>query len=61
MTSHDLQILDTLGTSDYINGELSDDGEQYNVFVMVMSIQLDAELDIPPHMVPPNPDDSDSS
>jgi hypothetical protein len=42
MTSHDLQILDTLGTSDYINGELSDD-----------------ELDIPPHMVPPNPDDSD--
>jgi len=42
MTSQDLQILDTLGTSDYISGELSDD-----------------ELDIPPHMVPPNPDDSD--
>ncbi|KAF7983712.1 hypothetical protein HWV62_19651 [Athelia sp. TMB] len=42
MTNQDLQILDTLGTSDYISGELSDD-----------------ELDIPPHMVPPNPDDSD--
>jgi len=42
MTSKDLQVLDTLGTSDYIKGELSDD-----------------ELDIPPHMVPPNPDDSD--
>lgn len=42
MSSQDLQILDTLGTSDYIKGELSDD-----------------ELDIPAHMVPPNPDDSD--
>lgn len=28
MTSQDLQILDTLGTSDYISGELSDDGER---------------------------------
>jgi len=42
MTRQDLQVLDTLGTPDYFNGELSDD-----------------ELDIPPHMVPPNPDDSD--
>ena len=30
-------------------------------FVMVMLVQLGAELDIPPHMIPPNPDDSDSS
>ena len=28
MTSQDLQILDTLGTSDYIKGELSDDGKK---------------------------------
>jgi len=42
MTRHDLQILNTLETADYMKGELSDD-----------------ELDIPPHMVPPNPDDSD--
>ncbi|KAG6907890.1 hypothetical protein DXG01_006997 [Tephrocybe rancida] len=42
MTRHDLQILDTMETTDYMKGELSDD-----------------ELDIPPHMVPPNPDDSD--
>ncbi|KAJ7600651.1 hypothetical protein C8J56DRAFT_999799 [Mycena floridula] len=42
MTRHDLQVLDTLETPDYIKGDLSDD-----------------DLDIPPHMVPPNPDDSD--
>lgn len=42
MTRHDLQILDTIETAEYMKGELSDD-----------------ELDIPPHMVPPNPDDSD--
>lgn len=28
MTSQDLQVLDTLGTSDYIKGELSDDGKR---------------------------------
>ncbi|KAG5352407.1 hypothetical protein C0989_002438 [Termitomyces sp. Mn162] len=42
MTKHDLHILDTIETTEYMKGELSDD-----------------ELDIPPHMVPPNPDDSD--
>ncbi|KAF8801357.1 hypothetical protein BYT27DRAFT_7226918 [Phlegmacium glaucopus] len=42
MTRHDLQIIDTIDTPEYMKGELSDD-----------------ELDIPPHMVPPNPDDSD--
>jgi hypothetical protein len=26
MTGHDLQILDTIETPDYIKGELSDDG-----------------------------------
>lgn len=26
MSSQDLQVLDTLGTSDWISGELSDDG-----------------------------------
>jgi hypothetical protein len=42
MTRQDLLILDTVDTSEYINGELSDD-----------------ELDIPAHLVPPNPDESD--
>ncbi|KAF8320146.1 hypothetical protein F5887DRAFT_1066272 [Amanita rubescens] len=42
MTRHDLQVLDTIETSEYMKGELSDD-----------------DMDIPPHMVPPNPDDSD--
>ncbi|KAI0689112.1 hypothetical protein BC835DRAFT_1407905 [Cytidiella melzeri] len=42
MTKHDLEVLDTLGTSDYMAGDLSD-----------------TEIDVPSHMVPPNPDDSD--
>ncbi|GJE86984.1 hypothetical protein PsYK624_030670 [Phanerochaete sordida] len=42
MNDHDFDVIDTIGTSDYLNGELSDD-----------------EVDIPAHMVPPNPDDSD--
>jgi len=42
MTRHDLLVLDTIETPDYMKGELSDD-----------------ELDIPPHLIPPNPDESD--
>ncbi|PFH51002.1 hypothetical protein AMATHDRAFT_75200 [Amanita thiersii Skay4041] len=42
MTRHDLHVLDTIETPEYMKGELSDD-----------------DLDIPPHMIPPNPDDSD--
>ncbi|KAI0086305.1 hypothetical protein BDY19DRAFT_894948 [Irpex rosettiformis] len=42
MTKHDLEVLDTIGTSDYMEGDLSD-----------------TEIDVPSHMVPPNPDDSD--
>ncbi|KII87277.1 hypothetical protein PLICRDRAFT_177048 [Plicaturopsis crispa FD-325 SS-3] len=42
MTEYDLQLVDTLETSEYITGELSDD-----------------DLDIPAHMVPPNPEDAD--
>ncbi|GBE86531.1 hypothetical protein BKA93DRAFT_825710 [Sparassis latifolia] len=42
MTRHDLDILDTIGTPDYLQGELSD-----------------SEVDVPRHMAPPNPDDSD--
>jgi len=41
MTRHDLQIVDTIDTPEY----MKEDGA--------------LELDIPPHMVPPNPDDSD--
>ncbi|KAI0048740.1 hypothetical protein FA95DRAFT_1582084 [Auriscalpium vulgare] len=42
MTQNDLKVLDTIGTSEYLKGDLSDN-----------------EMDIPSHMVPPNPDDSD--
>ncbi|KAI0340525.1 hypothetical protein BDW22DRAFT_1333920 [Trametopsis cervina] len=42
MTDRDLEVLDTVGTSDYISGDLSD-----------------TDIDVPSHMVPPNPDDSD--
>jgi len=42
MTRHDLLVLDTIETPEYMKGELSDD-----------------ELDIPPHLIPPNPDESD--
>jgi len=42
MTQQDLDTLDTIGTSEYFTGELSD-----------------TEVDIPTHMIPPNPDDAD--
>ncbi|KIJ45309.1 hypothetical protein M422DRAFT_75270 [Sphaerobolus stellatus SS14] len=42
MTEHDLQTLDSLDSSDFMDGDLSDE-----------------ELEIPLHMVPPNPDDAD--
>ncbi|TFK39452.1 hypothetical protein BDQ12DRAFT_681810 [Crucibulum laeve] len=42
MKRDDLLVLDTVETSEFLKGELSDD-----------------DLDIPVHMVPPNPDDSD--
>jgi len=43
MTQHDFDILDTIGTSEYLANELIED----------------SDLDIPPHMRPPNPDDSE--
>ncbi|KIJ25599.1 hypothetical protein M422DRAFT_72110 [Sphaerobolus stellatus SS14] len=43
MTEHDLQTLDSLDSSDFMDGDLSDE-----------------ELEIPLHMVPPNPDDADT-
>jgi len=42
MTENELKVLDTIGTPEYLKGNLSDN-----------------EMDIPAHMVPPNPDDSD--
>jgi hypothetical protein len=59
MTRNDIQILDTLDTPEYIKGELSDDGWSLNQVCFNM-LRPSLELDIPPHMVPPNPDDSDS-
>lgn len=60
MTDHDLDILDTIGTSDYIPGELSDTGQHQTKFTFLTPTSPhDIEVDIPLHMVPPNPDDSD--
>lgn len=60
MTDHDLDILDTIGTSDYIPGELSDTGQHQIKFTsLTPTLYHDIEVDIPLHMVPPNPDDSD--
>ncbi|KAF8836833.1 hypothetical protein BDN67DRAFT_973683 [Paxillus ammoniavirescens] len=42
MTEHELKVIDTIDSLEYISGEISDD-----------------DLDIPAHMIPPNPDDSD--
>ncbi|KAF8125397.1 hypothetical protein K438DRAFT_2151088 [Mycena galopus ATCC 62051] len=50
MSTYDLQVLDTLETADYLGGELASDGSFFQTL----------DLDIPAHMVPPNPDDSDS-
>ncbi|KAG6845023.1 hypothetical protein H0H87_001544 [Tephrocybe sp. NHM501043] len=49
-------------TTDYMKGELSDDGlptYKGSCLVDMLIIEISLELDIPPHMVPPNPDDSD--
>ena len=64
MTENDLKVLDTIGTPEYLKGSLSDSG-LYSVFPSE-SLRTEvsphtAEMDIPAHMVPPNPDDSDSS
>ncbi|KAF9244136.1 hypothetical protein BU15DRAFT_42329 [Melanogaster broomeanus] len=42
MTEHELKVIDTIDSLEYLSGELSDD-----------------DVDIPAHMIPPNPDDSD--
>ena len=31
MTRHDIEVLDTIGTPDYLNGDLCIDGMQYAV------------------------------
>lgn len=64
MTQQDLDVLDTIGMPDYLSGELSDTGKCF--FFTCCSMYADfemynVEVDIPAHMVPPNPDDSDGS
>ncbi|KAG6808013.1 hypothetical protein H0H92_005694 [Tricholoma furcatifolium] len=60
MTRHDLEIIDTIETTDYMKGELSDEGSScFKESRQVGMLTIKLELDIPPHMVPPNPDDSD--
>ncbi|KAH6908315.1 hypothetical protein BKA70DRAFT_1043425, partial [Coprinopsis sp. MPI-PUGE-AT-0042] len=45
MSKNELFTIDTIETADYIRGDLDDD----------------VDLDIPLHMMPPNPDDSEST
>lgn len=62
MSEDDLQTLDTLDTTDYIDGQLSDEGtilETRRPSLRTIHITR-TELEIPFHMVPPDPDDADS-
>ena len=62
MTRNDILVLDTIDTSEYINGELSDEGaSSNNISSKTPKLTRITELDIPPDMVPPNPDESDST
>ena len=62
MTDYDLDVLDTIGTSDYVVGELSDNGLYITSLLMsYSSLMRRIEVDIPLHLIPPNPDDSDGA
>lgn len=61
MTEYDLDVLDTIGTTDYITGELSDTGALSHLGMLSPNLPCQIEVDIPAHMVPPNPDDSDGT
>lgn len=63
MNRHDLLVLDTVDTADYMDGNLSDEGAYAisRLLNLHEPIRSNAELDIPAHLVPPNPDDSDST
>ena len=61
MTRHDIEVLDTIGTPDYLNGDLSVEGKQpiARMVTRVASLFLPADVDIAPHMKPPNPEESE--
>ena len=59
MTQQDLDILDTIGTSDYITGDLSDSGKTASGWLCGNVPTNFSDVDVPSHMKPPNPDDSD--
>ncbi|CCM02570.1 uncharacterized protein FIBRA_04673 [Fibroporia radiculosa] len=59
MTRHDLEVLDTIGTPDYLKGELSDNGRMNRSMIPSPPLCLLTDVDVPSHMVPPNPEDSD--
>ena len=64
MSKNELFTIDTIETADYIRGDLEDDGESsYSVQLQYGELKhlLKVDLDIPLHMMPPNPDDSESS
>ena len=60
MTRHDIEVLDTIGTPDYLNGDLSVDGTQSGRHMDgVASDHEPTDVDVVPHMRPPNPEESE--
>lgn len=58
MTREEIDTLDTLNDEDYVFGQLSDDGK-YGQSGVTYDLRI-LELEIPPSMVPPSTDDTDS-
>ena len=62
MTKRDLLILETFNNSDvYLSGDLPEEGKHMHQLRVYTIAEQWIELEIPAHMVPPNPDDSDSA
>ena len=60
MTRHDIEVLDTIGTPDYLNGDLSVEGTQPpSPHGVSPSNAHPVDVDVAPHMQPPNPEDSE--
>ena len=58
MSQSEIDTYDTLQDADYVYGELSDDGMWFSRSLIHYLPFL--ELEIPPSMVPPSTDDTDS-
>lgn len=59
MTQGELDTIDTFEIHDYISGELSDDGKLSVTRLSDIELNRVIDFDIPAHMIPPNPDESE--